>query len=295
MRATLTREFYIPRTFTECREFPEVNAIVYINTEAKPTAKGFSGKRAKPDFNFNFRSVDKMETHIAEWVASLQRRKEYKDQAKKERTGLMEPAHSAKVLKGLLQGFWPGVKFSVNSDIYSMGCSIGVRYTDGPLKVEVEAVTGLFQYGRFDGMTDCSSSVDVKVPGCGGAKYVHVSREKSAGLKAEIEAIMEVSFCPRDDWREGFAPYQWAEAEMMLHGIEKEVVEAANQERVAQVLGVEAEQATPSEVKPELIETCLREMQRLCPIEVKPETPGGNVIDFTTRLKAKQERQSMNG
>ncbi len=60
----------------------------------------------------------------------------------------------AKIARKLLAVTFPGVKFSVTSDYYSMGSSVRVRWTDGPTERQVNrAVSPLYQR-RFDGMTD---------------------------------------------------------------------------------------------------------------------------------------------
>jgi hypothetical protein len=63
-------------------------------------------------------------------------------------------AVTAKLVRGALKRAFPGVKFSVRSHVYSGGASIDVRYTDGPTKAAVEAITSQFAGGGFDGMID---------------------------------------------------------------------------------------------------------------------------------------------
>lgn len=63
-------------------------------------------------------------------------------------------AETAKLVRAALKKAFPGTKFSVRSDTYSGGASIRVRYTDGPLKKDVEAVAKRFAGADFDGMID---------------------------------------------------------------------------------------------------------------------------------------------
>ena len=63
-------------------------------------------------------------------------------------------AETAKLIRKDLKANFPGVKFSVRSDTYSMGASIRVKYTDGPARADVEAVTGKYESAGFDGMVD---------------------------------------------------------------------------------------------------------------------------------------------
>ena len=63
-------------------------------------------------------------------------------------------AETAKLVRAALKREFPGVKFSVRSDTYSMGASIRVRWTNGPTQSNVQAVTNQYAGGRFDSMID---------------------------------------------------------------------------------------------------------------------------------------------
>lgn len=235
------RQMTLKRLSCEVKEFPEVSAVVgYYQAGEKLAAIAFSGTAGRPNWRYTFRSEESRNEYVQKWIDGLKRRQEYKAERKAKKTGLAEPAHSAKILKGHLQKFFPDVKFSVTSDTFSMGCSINVSYTDGPLLEEVEAIASLFEYGRFDGMQDLAYSVDVHVPGCRGAKYVSVNREMSNELSAALLPILKKNFAPK--WDKGdevhnYAPYQIAEAEMLFLGITAEDVKQRNEKRVAVVLG----------------------------------------------------------
>jgi hypothetical protein len=74
---------------------------------------------------------------------------------------------------------FPGVKFKVTSDSFSMGNSVDVHWTDGPTTKEVEAVADRHAAGSFDGMTDSYEYDRDNTFGelFGRAKYVHCSRD----------------------------------------------------------------------------------------------------------------------
>lgn len=72
----------------------------------------------------------------------------------------IDVAEVAKMLRPVLKRTFPGVKFSVRIDRFSMGSSIDISWTDGPTDEQVGKVTGGFQGGRFEGMTDCAYSAD---------------------------------------------------------------------------------------------------------------------------------------
>lgn len=60
----------------------------------------------------------------------------------------------AKIIRKMLAKAFPGIKFSVTSEYYSMGSSVYIRWEDGPTQRQVnDTVSPLSQRG-FDGMTD---------------------------------------------------------------------------------------------------------------------------------------------
>lgn len=89
----------------------------------------------------------------------------------------------AKNIRIELKRAFPGVKFSVRYKSFSMGNSITVSWTDGPTTKQVDAIVNKYEYGRFDGMTDLSYSVDSGFMDMfGSAKYLHTSRSYSEKL-----------------------------------------------------------------------------------------------------------------
>jgi len=60
----------------------------------------------------------------------------------------------AKLVRAALKKAFPGQKFSVTIDRYAGGSSIDVRWTDGPLTKDVDAVAWAYRGGSFDGMID---------------------------------------------------------------------------------------------------------------------------------------------
>jgi hypothetical protein len=63
-------------------------------------------------------------------------------------------AETAKLVRAALKKKFPGVKFSVVSDVYSGGASIDIRWVLGPTTKEVDAVGKQYQGASFDGMID---------------------------------------------------------------------------------------------------------------------------------------------
>jgi hypothetical protein len=67
---------------------------------------------------------------------------------------LTEAAQAAKAIKQELKKTFPGIKFSVRSDNFSMGDSVHIGWTDGPTVKQVDTVVDKYQYGHFNGMED---------------------------------------------------------------------------------------------------------------------------------------------
>ena len=104
--------------------------------------------------------------------------KEFSSLTKIQDSKLGSYAVGAKNIKKELAQKFPGAIFSVASKSYSGGCSIDIRWTDGPSETEVEKITSKYEEGSFNGMEDIyeydRSNVWPDI--FGGAKYVHTSR-----------------------------------------------------------------------------------------------------------------------
>jgi Large polyvalent protein associated domain 29 len=68
-----------------------------------------------------------------------------------------EAAHVASIIRRELKDKFPGIKFSVTSDTFSMGDSVRISFDKGrnaPACTAVEAVVKKHQAGKFNGMED---------------------------------------------------------------------------------------------------------------------------------------------
>lgn len=109
--------------------------------------------------------------------------------------GMSDHARASKNLKKELQITFPGIRFSVRSDSFSMGNSIDIGWTDGPTTKQVESISKKYEYGRFDCMTDMSSSdnsaygqaVEIVL---GRSKFVQSQRKLTDGLNEEIGQLL---------------------------------------------------------------------------------------------------------
>ncbi|MDR5832553.1 hypothetical protein P9250_32400 [Caballeronia sp. LP006] len=102
-------------------------------------------------------------------------------------------AETAKLIRQSLSEAFSGVKFSVRSRTYSGGASIYVSWTDGPNAAQVEAATGGFKAGYFDGLIDYQGSIYHMMDGqqvCFGADHIATVREHSdAAVQTAIDRI----------------------------------------------------------------------------------------------------------
>jgi len=114
----------------------------------------------------------------AERQKTLERiKKEHPELETTEKSGKSSHALGAANIRRELKKTFPGVKFSVRSESYSGGDSINISWDYGPFAKDVEAITGKYQEGNFNGMEDIYEYNRSPWPEVfGGAKYVFESR-----------------------------------------------------------------------------------------------------------------------
>lgn len=85
----------------------------------------------------------------------------------------------AKTVKAVLKKAYPTIKFSVRTSKYSMGSSITVYWTDGPMTTSVYALIGHYCGASFDGMTDSKSyhDADTTISEDGTITHVHYAND----------------------------------------------------------------------------------------------------------------------
>lgn len=73
MKIKFTRDFYMPKGFTKVISITGTD--LYYNTDGdRFSAVGFSGKKAKYDFFYNFKSSDSRQDYIAKWENAIKAR-----------------------------------------------------------------------------------------------------------------------------------------------------------------------------------------------------------------------------
>jgi hypothetical protein len=98
---------------------------------------------------------------------------------------LRQSSICAKAIRAELKKEFSGIKFQVTSKSYSGGNSVDVFWIDGPSTDSVRKVIGKYQYGHFDGMTDCYdySNRRENIPQ---VKFVFANRRMSSETKANL-------------------------------------------------------------------------------------------------------------
>ncbi len=113
-----------------------------------------------------------------------------KTEIKKQKT---THARAAAAIKSDLKKAWPGVKFSVSSESFSMGDAVRIEWQDGPTQSQVEKLTKKYQYGHVDCMTDYyeHSNVNKDLPQ---TKYITTSRRMSEESRVLVLAGLCAKF-----------------------------------------------------------------------------------------------------
>jgi hypothetical protein len=91
---------------------------------------------------------------------------------------------AAKNIRTELKAAFPGVKFSVTSETFSGGDAVDIGWELGPTTKQVEAITGKYQEGSFNGMEDIyeTNRENIWPDIFGGAKYVSENRSEAGAL-----------------------------------------------------------------------------------------------------------------
>lgn len=77
----------------------------------------------------------------------------------------IDAADVAKLVRAELKNTFPGIKFSVRIDRYSMGSDVLVKWTDGPTEKAVYGAVGIFCGNGYDYMEDMRTSHDTVYKG----------------------------------------------------------------------------------------------------------------------------------
>lgn len=99
---------------------------------------------------------------------------------------------TAKKIRKALKVNFPGVKFKVKTEKYSMGSAVDVYWTDGPSQTRVNAVVHPFQSVTFDGLDDSTTHhgyIDADGKRTYGAHYISTQHHWSPARATELLAL----------------------------------------------------------------------------------------------------------
>lgn len=156
------------------------------------TLKVFKGSGANHLEYINYRTEERRSEVIQNYKNNQDSHEKYKaDQ--KAKGYVSSHAGAAAAIKAELKTKFPGIKFSVTSDSFSMGDSVDIRWEDGPTTKDVEEYADKYQYGHFNGMEDIYENTNSRedIPQ---AKYVHCNRQMSAELREKLTPDAERLF-----------------------------------------------------------------------------------------------------
>ena len=125
------------------------------------------------------REQTEMEKNRLRETEKVRIRKENPQLISVDQSKLSSWALGAKNIKIELEQAFPGVKFSVKSESFSMGDSIDVYWTGNPAREDVDKIISKYQEGHFNSMDDLYEySYNVWTDVFGGAKYVFANRRE---------------------------------------------------------------------------------------------------------------------
>lgn len=153
--------------------------VIFTKQDDKYHLKVWKGTQADPFINVYSRSQEP----ISQYIDNSKKSADWREKDKQGGTRRTTPAaQAAKAIREELKQAFPGIKFSVTSENFSMGDAVRVSWTDGPTDNQVTDITCKYRYGHFNGMEDIyeySNSRD-DIPQ---TKYITTRREMSEAVK----------------------------------------------------------------------------------------------------------------
>lgn len=151
--------------------------------------KIFCGTSTKPLCYYTYRKENERTEAIDRYKKYTDSRISYKAEQKAKIGFKTRSAACSSVIKTELKSVWPHIKFSVTADNFSMGNAVRIHWTDGPTTSEVDNISGKYQQGHFDGMTDMyeNSNSREDIPQ---AKYITTSRSHSEETENKLIELL---------------------------------------------------------------------------------------------------------
>lgn len=141
---------------------------------------------AEAVINYYYRKEENRTKQIADSRQSYDYHEERKAKEKANPTH-STAANCAQAIREELKKYFPGVKFTVRSENFSMGNSVNIGWIDGPTADQVTDHTSKYQYGHFNGMEDIYENSNSRddIPQ---AKFVQESRTMGEDTRKVLEA-----------------------------------------------------------------------------------------------------------
>lgn len=182
----------------ETEKYKDIEILTYekeYNGVKRFTLLIWRGQAGKPYINYLCRTSEQMHRYIEQEKRSADNRETYYKQHPKMNGKVQtEAAKTALYIKTILKREYPNVKFSVKSSNFANGNSVDISWLDGVPTKEIDTFARQFEYGTFDGMTDCYN-YDNKADHPQ-AKYVHcqrrISPEKQAIIRKQLAELMSI-------------------------------------------------------------------------------------------------------
>lgn len=157
------------------------NLVIFTHTKDL-VLKTFWGTSANHTDFYRYKTTEAMNQKVKALKELADYREQWKKEQKEKNKGYKSShAATAAAIRAELKTKFPGFKFSVTSECFSMGDSVHISWTDGPQCESVNKFVSKYQYGHFNGMEDIyeNSNMREDIPQ---AKYVQTQR----GINPEI-------------------------------------------------------------------------------------------------------------
>lgn len=164
---------------------------VFFHHPAELILKAFKGNAANHYHFVRYHTIERLMEDMERQKGNADMSEKWKAEQKERNKGRKSShAAAAQQIREKLKAAFPEVKFSVTSDSYSGGNSVHVEWKDGPTTSMVEDISGAYQYGSFDGMTDMYNNTNDRddIPQ---VKYVQEQRTMSDTTKQFIETELK--------------------------------------------------------------------------------------------------------
>lgn len=149
--------------------------------------KTFRGTSTNHVLFIRFKSLDRLESKVNEVKQNADNREQWKAKQKENKSGFLTgAAECAAAIRTELKTVFPGIKFSVRSEIFAGGDAVRLSWELGPTEGEINNIVSKYQDGHFNGMEDIYEYTS-KPAGMPGAKYITTSREIPAAVRQQIE------------------------------------------------------------------------------------------------------------